>query len=340
MNFILPFSSALLFAAAAPASKYLLSSFGPFFTAGFSYFFSAAALFIFSSIRKTDEEKISFREDGLKIFLIILSGGTLAPFLMLKGLQISQASNASLLLNLETVFTSLIAVFFLKEKGGIRFWISCALIFLSAILLSFEPGKDFSFNMGAVFISAAALMWALDNNITASLSFKDPVSIALIKGLAGGGINIFFSLITFEENKFSFFPFLFLFLLGAFSYGLSLVLMIYSQRKIGAARTGIIFGSYPIISFLLSILFLGEKISGKAVSAFILTCAAFYLTYTERHSHKHVHEKFSHSHKHNHEDGHHEHVHSSFEEEHSHEHSHDFIVHEHEHKDDYHHKHH
>lgn len=340
MRFTLAFLSALMFSMAAPVSKGLLSWFGPSFIAGFSYIYSAAALFIVSLFLKNKEEKIELKDDGWRLFFIVLSGGTLAPFFLLKGLALSQASNASLLLNLETVFTSMIAVFLLREKGGARFWISSLLIFASACLISLEPGKSFSFNLGSVFVIMAALMWAIDNNITASISIKNPVSIAIIKGAAGGCINLLVSIFSDEKNIFSFFPMTYLFFMGAVSYGGSLVLMIYSQRRVGAARTALIFGSYPIISFILSVVFLREAMSITSAAAFLLACLAFWLAYREKHSHSHIHNEISHSHKHNHRDNHHSHKHPFEIAEHSHEHFHSFLKHNHEHEDDAHHRHH
>ncbi|GAB4033049.1 MAG: DMT family transporter [Elusimicrobiota bacterium] len=340
MRFLFAFLSALMFSVAAPSSKGLLSWFGPSFIAGFSYIYSAAALFIISLFLKNKEEKIKLKDDGWRLFFIVISGGTLAPFFLLNGLALSHASNASLLLNLETVFTSMIAVFFLKEKGGSRFWLSAILIFVSASLVSFEPDKVFSFNLGSIFVIMAALMWAIDNNITATISIKNPVSIAIIKGAAGGCINLLISVFSDEKNIFSFFPMTYLFLMGAVSYGGSLVLMIYSQRKIGAARTSLIFGSYPIISFILSVIFLRETLVIASAAAFLLACLAFWLACSEKHSHPHVHMGISHSHKHDHHDIHHSHSHSKENAVHSHEHSHTFLLHSHEHEDDAHHKHH
>lgn len=338
MNFILPLTAAILFSLATPLSKFLLNWFGPSFIAGISYI--ASALFLVPALfLNRKEEKLRLKEDGWHILFIVLTGGILGPFFLLKGLSLSYASNTSILLNLETVFTSLIAVFVLREKGGARLWASCALIFFSGVLVSFEPGKNFSFNSGSIFIALSAFMWAIDNNLTASISIKDPLSIAVIKGVFGGGANLLISMTYSEPISFSLMPFFALLLMGAFSYGGSLVFMIYSQRKIGAARTGLIFGSYPIISFVLSLIFLRENLNPLSVGAFLFVCVAFYITFMERHSHRHIHSPLKHSHRHTH-DSHHAHHEEVFPDEHTHEHFHNLMEHSHEHSDDEHHRHH
>lgn len=340
LNFLLPLMSALLFALAPGVSKMLLSGFGPSFIAGFSYLSSAFVLSLIRVVFKGREEKISIEKDGWRIILMTASGGVLAPFFLMKGLSISPASSASIILNLETVLTSMIAVFFLKEKLGLRLWICSSMIFTSAILVSFDPGKKILLNSGAFWVAAAALMWAIDNNITASISLKDPLSISVIKGIIGGIVNLFMSFILDEKNFFLPKPLFALFSIGALSYGGSLVLMIYSQRRIGAARTSVIFGSYPIISFIFSVIFLKEIVEPSSYFAFILLCLAFYLAYKEKHLHCHTHFPIFHSHAHYHWELHHDHFHILKEDFHTHQHRHEFICHCHEHSDDEHHRHH
>lgn len=74
------------------------------------------------------------------LFLIIAFGGMLGPILMLYGLARISALAASLLLNLEAVFTILLAVFVFREHLGSPGVTASALGVLGAVLLGgYEP---------------------------------------------------------------------------------------------------------------------------------------------------------------------------------------------------------
>jgi drug/metabolite transporter (DMT)-like permease len=184
-------------------------------------------------------------------------------------------------------------------------------------------------------------MWAIDNNITSSISLKNPFYISTVKGLIGGIFNLSISIYSEKNNLYNLTPLIYLFSLGVISYGSSLVLLIYSMRKIGVARSVLIFGTYPIMSFILSIIFLKEELKPNSFLAFFLTCLAFYLIFKEKHDHFHMHKKEIDSHIHTHNDEHHLHNHENMPtKKHTHLHVHEIIEHKHPHFNDTHHKHH
>ena len=150
-------------------------------------------------------------------------------------------------------------------------------------------------------------MWGLDNNLTARVSCKDPVTLGIIKGLAGGGINAglaFYAGGTFPPLKLLVFSLL----LGFLSYGVSLALLIRAMRGLGAARAGAFFGIYPFMGALFSFLWLGERAGGRFAAAFCLMGAAAALLLREKHAHIHFHSALEHEHFHTH-DFHHAHAH-------------------------------
>jgi drug/metabolite transporter (DMT)-like permease len=63
----------------------------------------------------------------------ILTGGIVAPVLLMLGLTRMPASGASLLLNAEGVFTALLAWFLFKENFGYRIILGMAAIVAGAI---------------------------------------------------------------------------------------------------------------------------------------------------------------------------------------------------------------
>ncbi|PIS46446.1 MAG: EamA family transporter, partial [Elusimicrobia bacterium CG08_land_8_20_14_0_20_51_18] len=337
MTLLLPLFSAFLFSLATPFSKVLLAGLSPAFIAGLSYFSSALGLRLYGFFRKKEESKI-LKKDWPNLFFIVLSGGVLAPLFLLKGLLLTKASSASILLNFEIVFTSLLAIAFFKEHGGGKLWAAVFLVFAGSFLLFFSPAHGFAAGKGGLFVVLAALMWAMDNNLTARISLKDPFTIAVIKGFAGGTVNLLISFLTESAGNLLPISLAGVFLMGVFSYGLSLILLIYSMRMAGAARAVAVFGAYPFMSFALSIIFLKEKLTAGGGAAFVLMLAALYLINSQRHGHRHSHDGTEHDHLHAHEDGHHLHGHEDVPPgaEHAHPHRHDSLEHSHEHLPDIH----
>jgi hypothetical protein len=172
--------------------------------------------------------------------------------------------------------------------------------------LSFEPG-GFSLKPGLALVALASLMWAVDNNLTAKVSLKDPVNIAVIKGLAGGSLTLGLAVYS-GENLPALKPVLLALLLGFVGYGVSLVFLIRVMRELGASRAGAFFGSYPFIGAVLSFAWLGESPDARFAAAFVLMGSAAALLLGEKHTHEHDHMAMEHEHYHVH-DSHHAHVH-------------------------------
>jgi drug/metabolite transporter (DMT)-like permease len=339
MNYLLALGAAVLFAFSVPAGKLLLAHLKPLELSALCYLGSGLGLAAWrlGSRRPVTESPLEKRDLPYAAGFI-LAGGVLAPLLLFTGLGHTSSSSASMLLNFELVFTSLIAVLVFKEHGGARFWAAAALITAGAAALSWEGGA-FNFGWGAALVLAASLMWGVDNNLTARVSMKDPVTLATLKGLAGGVINGALALYAYGSLP----PLKWAcaaLALGLFCYGISLVFFILAMRGLGASRSGAFFGSYPFIGAALSVAMLGEPVTGRLLLAGALMLAAFLLLALERHGHRHRHEPLEHDHGHAHDDGHHGHPHGGESAgQHAHRHSHEPMEHEHAHLPDAHHRH-
>src|SRR6266481_6082345 len=112
--------AAVLFGASTPFSKILLSKSEPVLLAGLLYLGSGLGLTIWSWFRS--QSKGGRREARLKrsdlswLAGAILAGGIIGPILLMVGLAVTPASSASLFLNLEGVFTALLAWSVFKEN--------------------------------------------------------------------------------------------------------------------------------------------------------------------------------------------------------------------------------
>ena len=98
------------------------------------------------------------------------------------GLERTTGAAASLLLNLEGVFTAPLAWFVFHENFDRRIAIgfSAHRRRRHAVVVEGEPAGGLP--LGNLAIAAACFGWAIDNNLTQRVSASDPVQIAGIKG--------------------------------------------------------------------------------------------------------------------------------------------------------------
>lgn len=336
--------AALLFGASTPAAKLLVGQVSPQFLAGCLYLGSGIGLSIWYAVSRTksrDKQETSLqRKDIPWLAGAILFGGVAAPLLLMIGLSTTESSAASLLLNVEAVFTALLAWFAFKENFDRRIFIGMVAIVLGSLLLVWKPGALSQFSFGSLAIIAGCFCWAMDNNLTRKISDADPVSIAAIKGLAAGLVDTAIAFAMGQAPP-SLQNFALAGLVGFLGYGVSLVLFIMSLRLLGTARTGAYFSTAPFSGTLLSIAILHEPISSNLIAAALLMGIGVWLHVTETHSHEHTHEVLEHDHMHTH-DEHHQHQHPegvSSDEPHSHWHRHEVLTHSHPHYPDTHHRH-
>jgi len=71
----------------------------------------------------------------------------------------------SLLLNLEGVFTAVVAWVVFPEHVDARIAGGMVAISLGAVLLTWDPGQPVKLSAGALLVAGACLGWAIDNNL-------------------------------------------------------------------------------------------------------------------------------------------------------------------------------
>lgn len=112
---------------------------------------------------------------------MVILRGIAGPVLLMLGLTRTSASNASLLLNLESLATMAIAWLAFRENVDRRLLLGAGAILAGAIVLSWSPSAG-QIDLGGVLVAGACLCWGIDNNLTRKLSSADPVKLAMIKG--------------------------------------------------------------------------------------------------------------------------------------------------------------
>jgi drug/metabolite transporter (DMT)-like permease len=330
--------AAALFGASTPLSKALLSSLGPFSLAGVLYLGAAAAVLPVVRGGASADQRARWASKW-RLAGAVVAGGMLGPVLLLSGLAHSTAASVSLWLNLETPATALLAAAFFREHLGQRTWWAVALVSAASLVLVWPAG--FGAASAAALVALACVCWGVDNNLTALIDGFTPAQSTLVKGVVAGTFNLVLGL-WLERDVWHATTLTAGLLVGALSYGLSLVLHIAGAQHLGAARAQTVFGTAPFWGVALSWVILGEPRSPEQILAGALMIVALWVMSTEQHGHVHTHAAVMHTHWHRHDDGHHEHTHhpapasSSW---HSHEHAHEAGAHEHDHAPDLHHRH-
>ena len=331
--------SAVLFGASTPFAKALVGDMAPLMLAGLLYLGSGLGLAAAVVLRGAPSVRVQ-SGDWPWLGAAILLGGVAGPALLMFGLIRTEASSASLLLNLETVFTALLAWLAFRENVDRRVFLGVAAIVAGGAVLSWEHAPRDGGLAGTLLIAGASLCWALDNNLTRRVSGGDAVTIAALKGLAAGSVNLLLALAQGARLPAAA-PIAEAAALGLVGYGVSLVLFILALRDLGAARTGAYFSVAPFFGAALALLLLGEQVGPGFWLAAGLMGIGVWLHVSERHEHEHAHEPLVHAHEHVH-DEHHRHSHGAGwdgREPHSHEHRHFALRHRHPHYPDLHHRH-
>lgn len=337
----LALGSAALFGATPPLSKLLLGSISPVLLAGLLYLGAGIGLAALRAVRGTSNalrpEAPLRRADLPWLAGAICLGGVIGPVLLMLGLASTTASGAALLLNLEGLATMAIAWIVFRENVDRRLLLGAAAILAGAVLLTWQGG-GVTINRGALLVAGACLAWGIDNNLTRKISAADPVTIAMLKGLAAGTVNVALALAYGSPLPG---PLLALAsaLVGFLGVGVSLVMFVLALRHLGTARTGAYYSLAPFIGAVLAIAILAEPVTLRLAAAAALMAVGLWLHLAERHDHEHFHDVLEHDHSHVH-DAHHQHAHEGpVTEPHTHPHRHAPLRHRHAHFPDLHHRH-
>jgi drug/metabolite transporter (DMT)-like permease len=226
------------------------------------------------------------REDRPRLVAIGLIGASLAPTAFFLGLRGTTASEASVLVNAETVFTITLAVTILRERASAREFAAVAVVVAGALALSlardvaFEPAHLLANGL----IVLSTLGWATDNIISTGLARRNaPHSIAAWKNLVGAPAAFGLALLLGSSFALSWQQLGGLFLVGGIGIGVSLVLFYVSLRHIGAYRTSAIFGLQGAFGSALGYYLVGDRLApGQLAGAAAMVGGVLMLAWAHR----------------------------------------------------------
>ena len=342
LSIVYALAAAALFGASPPLAQSLGLNLSPVLLAGLLYLGSGLGLACVRLIRDRGWKPSGLtRAEWPWLLGAIAFGGILGPVALMFGLTRTAGATASLMLNLESVLTAVIAWLVFRENADRRIVLGMLAIVLGGVVLSWSDGGGASNDWTGPFaVALACVCWGIDNNLTRKVSASDALFIAGAKGLIAGLVNGSLALYLGAQipGVAQLAPIL---LVGFLGYGISLVMFVLALRGLGSARTGAYFSTAPFLGAAVALLMFGESVTVAFWIASALMAVGVWLHLTERHAHEHLHEATEHGHRHVH-DEHHQHEHG-FEwdpaQPHSHVHVHSVMRHSHAHFPDVHHRH-
>src|SRR4030067_1711130 len=193
--------SAILFGVSSTLNKIALENVNPTVVAGMIYFVAGVFLFavhlsplckkILTRLDTSETETKILKRDFRVLAFVVLCGSTIAPLLLLNGLNQTTAINSSLLLNAESLFTVAIAFIFLNERCAKREYIGILMLLVGVIFLTtngaFQNLTLTENVIGNLLIIGACFFWGIDNNLSKFLSQKrDIIMVTGLKCFIGG----------------------------------------------------------------------------------------------------------------------------------------------------------
>ncbi|TLD84579.1 DMT family transporter [Helicobacter sp. MIT 11-5569] len=274
MGHFLAFASVFFWSSLYVCVKILLEVFSPLellflqFIIGYCFLLLVRPKFLKSTLKE-------------EIYLILagLSGITIYNLFLNLSMDISKASNVSVIIATAPLFTALFAAFFKIEKLSFVFFIAFVLCMSGIVLLSYEEG-GFSFNpLGDGLALLSALGWAAYSLLILKILQKTNQLILVTRRIIFYGILGMLPSFLFLE----FSPNLALLLepkialnllfLSLFASGLCFLLWNRATLLIGAVKTNVYVYLTPLITIITSLFVLDEKLSYIALfGAFLTLC--------------------------------------------------------------------
>jgi drug/metabolite transporter (DMT)-like permease len=284
--------AAILFGSVSTITKPVLEDQNALSISSVLYIIAGLSLLPLLTLSSFNSDNIITREyssntkSNRKYFLLLVTsicGAVIAPSLFFFGLSNTSASDSSILINGEVLFSILLAIIFFSEKLIKREIISILLVLAGIVILTTNMQTSNSFlelNIGNIMIVGSTLFWALDNNISKIISKTIHIpKIIVLKSLIGGSLLFILTVIIFgiEEFKVDLIHIPYLLFAGSLGFGASLFFFLHSLKRIGTVKTILLFSTSSIFGMIFATIFLKENITIYQIIAVTVILSGCYL---------------------------------------------------------------
>lgn len=276
-GFIFSFLSAVLYAINVPISKKFINELSSNELLFLLYIGSAIGVLIIILLNKKSNKTLKPSKEERPYIGGIILCDIIAAILIVESLRYLNASTVSLLSILEIGATIIISTIIFKTKIYKNLILSVIFVTLGGIILSIDNTTNISLSLVILLPVVAAILWGLENNLTAKISNKNPLLLVFYKCLSVAIFNMIF--ILKDTNIFILmYNYWYLLLLGFLTYGLSILYFAYSTNLLGASKTAIVFSLSPIFSTIFSIIIFKDKINTFFIISLLLMLIGIYFS--------------------------------------------------------------
>lgn len=251
-------------------NKWLLTEQVPALTAG-AWTYTAAGLALLPWAVRA--KGLHFRRPGA-LALWLLAGSVFGPSLYFLGLKLTSGVQGVLMINMEAVFTALLAFVIFRERLTATTVVASLAILAGGLWLSWpESGSSLLAGnaLGNLLITLGYLGWGTENNLGRLLGEDIPaVTLVSVKALVAGVVMAVLAAVTGQPLTVSWHVLPGIVASGAFSLGLSLAFFYLAMQRIGAGRSGLISSTSVFWGVVSALLLLGESLTTKLAAGGLL----------------------------------------------------------------------
>lgn len=247
-------------------------------------FGASVLLFLFLLLRG---ESLSLsRSEFWRIIFLGFLGNTFYQVLFIEGINLTTASNASLIMTSSPVFIALLSTWFRVESLPREGWVGIFLSFLGLYLVITQRTGGLTLSSrywrGDLMILLGNLGWAGYTIFSRPLLSKlSPLKLAATTMAAGAFLYLPFGLASagrFRSSAVDVKGWAALFFSFIFALGVGFVVWYHSLRRIGNSRTGIYSYLTPLVAIITAHFALGEKITSLQAFGGLIILFGFSLT--------------------------------------------------------------
>src|SRR5215216_472347 len=285
IGYVCAIIAAILFGSVSTLTKPVLEDLNALSVSSITYIIAGLSLIPFlkfssnsnnSTLQSTNPSKERKWTNNNKsyFFLLITSlcGAVIAPSLFFYGLSNSSASDSSILINGEVLFSILLAIVFFNEKLIKREIVAIVFVLVGIVILTtkmqfLSSSNSFvELNIWNILIVGSTLFWALDNNISKILSKTIHIpKIIVLKTLIGGSLLFILTITVFgiaeSDVVVDIIHVPYLVFAGSIGFGASLFFFLHSLKRIGTIKTILLFSTSSIFGMIFAKIFLNENIN-------------------------------------------------------------------------------
>lgn len=239
----------------------------------------------------------------IALFIMGVMAAAIAPFVFLKGLELTTATNAILIVKMDSIALAVISAIWLKEKIT-KQQVTGTLIMLIGLFIVVTKGNimDLSFQLGDILIFTAAVTWAMSTSIYKKYLHKITPEATVVVSNGIGAITLFFLAPFFLGTDLNFEPlvkpnvFKLLFTFTLLTIVIGQFLRTKALSLLPASKYSMLSLIGPILAVMYAVVFLDELLMRHHIAGgfLVITGLLFSVLHHKRHPHHEKHVKITH----------------------------------------------